>query len=81
MKSSTIVMITQADDEEDFKEAKKASTSTRSQRRTKLAPIEQVEEDVLRLMEIENKFRGLGTEMLRTANELRDWREEKYGCE
>jgi hypothetical protein len=58
---------------------KKASTSTRSQRHTKLAPIEQVEEDVLRLTEIENKFRGLGTEMLRTANELRDWREEKYG--
>jgi hypothetical protein len=48
-------------------------------RKVKRDPMEEVEEEVLNLMEIENDFRRMGTDMLRKANDLRDWREAKFG--
>jgi hypothetical protein len=48
-------------------------------RKTKRDPMEEVEEEVLNLMEIENDFRRLATDFLCKANDLRDWREAKFG--
>ncbi|KAJ8587482.1 hypothetical protein M405DRAFT_863710 [Rhizopogon salebrosus TDB-379] len=48
-------------------------------RKTKWDPMEEVEEEVLNLMEIENDFRRMATDLLRKANDLCDWREAKFG--
>jgi hypothetical protein len=48
-------------------------------RKAKRDPMEEVEEEVLNLMEIENDFRCMATDLLRKANDLRDWREAKFG--
>jgi hypothetical protein len=42
-------------------------------------PTEGIDEEMLRLIEMENGFRNLGADLLRKANDLREWREEKYG--
>ncbi|KAJ8582080.1 hypothetical protein M405DRAFT_868126 [Rhizopogon salebrosus TDB-379] len=50
-------------------------------RKSKRDPLEEIEDEVLQLMEMENGFRTVATDLLRKANELREWRETKYGVD
>jgi hypothetical protein len=71
------VTVSDEEDEEE-KVAPRALGSTRPARGKKL-PIEQVEDEMLRLMELETKFHQQGLDLLHTAKQLRKWRELKFG--
>jgi hypothetical protein len=76
-RSATVATVSE-DEEEEERVAPRASGSTRPARGKKL-PIEQVEDEMLRLMELKTKFHQQGLELLRTAKQLREWRELKFG--
>jgi hypothetical protein len=65
----------------DVVEVKTVPRKKKGGRKTKRDPLDEIEDEVLQLMEMENGFRTVATDLLRKANELREWRETKYGVD